>query len=103
MGNVSSLDALFCPRGVAVIGSAAPGKIGWELIKQIVDGGYARVFAVNPKAQGALGAAGYETVSKIPEPVDLAVVVSPAATVPGVLEDCGRAGVRAAVVITSGF
>lgn len=103
MDEQITIDHLFRPRGVAVVGSTAAGKIGYELIKQIVDGGYERVYAVNPKAQGALGAPGYDAVSKIAEPVDLAVVVSPAATVPGVLEDCGQAGVGAAVVITSGF
>jgi len=90
------------------------GKIGYELIRQMLDGGYQNVFAVNPKAQGvtlppASGGGGggvvpgYDAVSKINQPVDLAVIVSPTATVPGVLEDCGRAGVKAAVIITAGF
>lgn len=98
-----SLQSLFYPRGVAVVGSASEGKIGYELIRQLVDGGYGQVFAVNPRAQGALSAPGYEAVSKIDRPVDLAVIVSPTPTVPNVLADCGRAGVRAAVIITAGF
>ena len=98
-----SIKSLFYPRGVAVVGSTSEGKIGWELIRQMLDGGYERIFAVNPKAQGAFGVPGYDAVTKIEQPVDMAVIVSPPATVPGVLEDCGRAGVRAAVVITAGF
>jgi acyl-CoA synthetase (NDP forming) len=98
-----SLKSLFYPRGVAVVGSVSEGKIGYELIRQILDGGYRDVFAVNPKAQGVFSVSGYETVTRIDHPVDLAVIVSPPPTVAGVLEDCGRAGVKAAVIITAGF
>ncbi len=98
-----SLQSLFYPRGVAVIGSASEGKLGYELIRQILDGGYEHVFAVNPKAQGALAAPGYDAVAKIERPVDLAVIASPPVTVPSVLEDCGAAGVEAAAIITAGF
>ena len=98
-----SLHSLFCPRSVAVVGSTAEGKIGYELIRQILEGGFTHVFAVNPKAQGVFSAPGFAAVSKIDRPVDLAVIASPAATVPGVLEDCGRAGIKAIVIITAGF
>jgi acetyl coenzyme A synthetase (ADP forming)-like protein len=98
-----SIHSLFNPRGVAIVGSTSEGKIGYELIRQILDGGYEALYAVNPKAQGALSVPGYSAVADIEGPVDVAVVVSPAATVPGVLEDCGEAGVRAAVIITAGF
>ena len=98
-----SLQSFFYPRGVAVIGSASEGRIGHELTRQLLDGGYQEVFVVNPKARGALSVPGYDAVSKIGRPVDLAVIVSPTSTVPGVLTDCGRAGVTAAVIITAGF
>jgi acetyltransferase len=98
-----SIHNFFCPRGVAVVGSTAQGKIGYELIKQIVDGGYAHVYAVNPKAQGVFDAPGYNSVIKIEKPVDLAVIASPASTVPAVLEECGQVGIKAIVVISSGF
>ena len=98
-----SLDALFRPRAVAVVGSTAPGKLGYELVRQLVDGGYQSVYAVNPKAQGAWGAPGFSSLDQAPAPIDSAVIVSPPAAVVSVLEDCGRAGVTAAVIITSGF
>lgn len=98
-----SIQSLFYPRGVAVVGSTSEGKLGWELIRKILDGGYQNVFAVNPKARGAFSALGYDAVTKIDQPVDLAVVVSPPQTVRAVLEDCGRAGVKAAAIITAGF
>ncbi len=98
-----SLQHLFYPRRVAVIGSTAEGKIGFELVRQIVEGGFREVVAVNPKAQGACGAPGYHTLGEAGAPIDLAVIASPAPTVAGVLEECGQAGVRAAVIITAGF
>lgn len=99
-----SFDSLFFPRGVAVIGSMSPGKLGYVLLKQLIDGGFeGGLYAVNPKGQGALDKPGYATVASIGKPVDLAVIVSPSASVPAVLDDCGKAGVGAAVVITSGF
>lgn len=101
--DVSALTNVFYPRGTAVIGSASEGKLGYELIRQMVEGGYKHVYAVNPRAEGALGAPGYDAVAKIDRPVDLAVIASPRPTVPAVLEDCGSAGVKAAAIITAGF
>lgn len=98
-----SLQSLFYPRAVAVVGSVSEGKTGYELIRQIIAGGYANIFAVNPKGQGAFSIPGYDAVSSIGQPVDLAVIASPAATVVSVLEDCGRSRVQAAVIISSGF
>jgi acetate---CoA ligase (ADP-forming) len=98
-----SLDRLFCPRGLAVVGSTGEGKIGYELVKQIVDGGYEQVVAVNPKAMGACGVPGYAAITDVDGPVDVAVIAAPAATVPDVLEDCGAAGVHTAVIISAGF
>jgi len=102
-----SFDALFRPRGVAVVGPVAEGKIARVLIDQLVAGGYSPVYAVNPHSAGAPGTAAaarsFADLAKAGYSIDLAVVASPAATVPGVVEDAGRAGVRAAAVIASGF
>jgi len=98
-----SIQQLFYPRGVAVVGSVSEGKLGWEVLRKIVDGGYEHVYAVNPKAQGAFSAPGFKSATEIGQPVDMAVIVAPTATVTTVLEDCGQAGVRAAVIITAGF
>jgi acetyltransferase len=97
------IERLFRPRGVAVVGSASEGKIGYHLIGQILAGGYRDVFAVNPRGQGAYAVPGYQSIARIESPVDLAVIASPAPTVVGVLADCGRAGVAAAVIISAGF
>jgi acyl-CoA synthetase (NDP forming) len=98
-----AIHKLFYPRGVAVVGSTAEGKIGYELVRQIVDGGFEKVYAVNPKAQGAFGVAGFSAVTQIRQPLDLAIIASPGPTVPAVLEDCGQVGIQAVVVISSGF
>jgi acyl-CoA synthetase (NDP forming) len=100
---VTAIHKLFYPRGVAVVGSTAEGKIGHELIRQIVDGGFEAVYAINPKAQGAFGVPGFSAADQIREPLDLVIVASPGPTVPAVLEDCGKIGIQAAVVISSGF
>jgi len=102
-------DALFRPRSVAVVGSLSPGKIGRVLIEQLLDGGFADVFAVNPKGDGDLGgrsvSAGrsVKALADAGTPIDLVVVASPAATVTDVLEDAGSAGAQVAAIITAGF
>ena len=99
-----TLENLFTPKSLAVIGSTSPGKLGAELIQQIVDGGFAGpVYAVNPKAQGLGSVQGYPSIAEIGAPVDLAVVASPASSAAAVLDECGKAEIHAAVVITSGF
>ncbi len=97
--------ALFTPRAVALVGSVGEGKLGYYLLRQMLDGGFPpeRLAVVNPKGQGALGVSGYPSVAEVGGPVDLAVIVTPAAIVPTVLEECAQAGGRAAVVITAGF
>lgn len=98
-----SIERLFYPRGVAVVGSVAEGKLGYVLINQLLKGGFRSVFAVNPRGQGLGTVPGYEKLTHIQAPVDLAVIASPAPSVAGVLEDCGQAGIGAAVIITAGF
>ncbi|MDR3573159.1 MAG: acetate--CoA ligase family protein [Anaerolineaceae bacterium] len=98
------LNSFFYPKSVAIIGSMAQGKLGARLARQILDGGYSGTLAaVNPKAEGGEGISGYSSAAAVPQRPDLALIVSPAATVAAALDDCGKAGVRAAVIITSGF
>ncbi len=100
------VDALFRPRSVAVVGSVSPGKIGRVLVDQLLAGGFTELVAVNPRGLGTRGVSAVSSLRELPpgsSPVDLAVIASPAATVPDVLEDAGKAGVKVAVVITAGF
>jgi acetyltransferase len=99
------LRAIFAPRSVALIGATeTPGSVGrtvlWNLLSNPFGG---TVFPVNPKRRSVLGVKAYASVSAVPEQVDLAVVVTPAPTVPGVIHDCVAAGVQGAIIITAGF
>ncbi len=99
------MEFFFRPRSVAVIGASHhPGKIGYQILKNIVDFGYSgRVYPVNPKGGEILGFRVYRSVEEVPDDVDLAVVAVPAKLVPEVLESCGRKGVKGVAVISSGF
>ncbi len=101
----SALEAFFAPATVAVIGATErEGSVGRTILENLVQGGYrGRAFAVNPKHSELLGAKCYPSVATLPEPVDLAVIVTPAATVPGIVRECLDAGARSAIVISAGF
>src|SRR2546425_8347250 len=101
----SPLDVFFAPQSVAVIGATEnPGTVGrtilWNLVTSPFGG---TVFPVNPKRPSVLGVKAYKNIEEVPEQVDLAVVVTPAATVPGIVAECGEAGVKGMVVISAGF
>jgi acyl-CoA synthetase (NDP forming) len=99
------LDRFLKPRSVAIIGlsrSAVGSPV--SVLTTLKDIGYGgRIYVVNPGMTEAPGATVLGDVSQLPEPVDLAVVSVARAMVPGTLEGCAAAGVRAAVVITQGF
>jgi acetyltransferase len=99
------LTPLFEPASVAIVGaSEKSGKVGAVLVANMLEAGFrGALFGVNPKYASVRGVPCFESIGKLPQPVDLAVIATPAPTVPEVIEQCGRAGVRAAVVITAGF
>jgi len=103
--KLNPLDAIFAPKTVAVIGaSETVGSVGrtllWNLITNPFGG---TVFPVNPKRHSVLGIKAYPKISDIPEAVDLAVIATPAPTVPGIIAECVDAGVKGAIVISAGF
>src|SRR6266540_3652834 len=100
-----SLQALFRPNRLAVIGaSAKPGKLGFTIFKNILDAGFGgQVIPVNPKGETILGVPSVKSIEEIPSGTDLAVVIIPAASVPGAILQLGERRVRAAIVITGGF
>ncbi len=101
----ASLEPIFHPRAVAVVGaSRRPGSIGHELFRNLLTGGFAgSVYPVNPAATAVASVHAYPSVKAIPEPVDLAVIVVPAASVLAAARECLEAGVRGLVVISAGF
>jgi acyl-CoA synthetase (NDP forming)/GNAT superfamily N-acetyltransferase len=103
--DVASLRHVFQPDSVAVVGaSRRPGTVGRAILHNIVTGGYqGKVYAVNPHAAHMEGVPCLPSVTALPEPADLAVVAVPPPAVPAVADECGRRGVKAMVVITSGL
>lgn len=101
----SPLEPFFRPRAVAVVGATeAAGSVGRTVLRNLVGSPFGgTVFPVNPKRPAVLGIHSYPSVREVPARVDLAVVVTPARAVPGVIEDCAQAGVPAAIVISAGF
>jgi acetyltransferase len=99
------LDVFFTPKNIAVIGATeTAGSVGrttlWNLISSPFGG---TVFPINPKRKSILGIRAYKSILDVPEPVDLAVVVTPAPSVPAVIHECGQVGVTGAIVISAGF
>ncbi|BBC22572.1 bifunctional acetate--CoA ligase family protein/GNAT family N-acetyltransferase [Pseudanabaena sp. ABRG5-3] len=99
------LDCIFRPRSVAVIGaSEREGSVGrtllWNLIRSPFGG---TVFPVNPQRHSVLGIKSYRDIASVPEVVDLAIIATPAATVPQVIRECVGAGVKGAIIISAGF
>src|SRR3970282_585880 len=96
---------LFEPAAVAIVGaSERKGSVGLVLIENMLAAGYGgQLYAVNPKHREVRGVPCFPTIGEVPRRGELAVSGAPAATVPGIIEQCGAAGVRAAVVISAGF
>jgi acyl-CoA synthetase (NDP forming) len=96
---------IFYPNSVAVIGvSAKPDNLGRNIIGNLVEYGFSGVvYAVGPSGGTIETRRIYHSVEDIPDMVDMAVIMTPAPTVPGILESCGRKGVRRAVIQTAGF
>jgi len=99
------LDAFFRPRSVAVIGaSAKPGKIGHEILRNLALYEYkGRVYPINPRAEEILGLKCYKSILDVPDEVDLAVIAIASEATPKVIEECGRKGVKAVVIVSGGF
>ncbi len=102
---MSDLRPLLSPDSIAVIGASADTEtLRGRLTHALIGHGYAgRVYPVTRSQSEVLGLRAYASVGDLPEAADLAVIVVPAAVVPGTLDECGARGIRAAVVISSGF
>jgi len=101
---VRGIEFFFNPKVVAVVGaSRRPGKVGYELLRNLRESFKGRLYVVNPEAKEILGVPCYPSLSDVPDDVDVAVVVVPAEKVIDVAEEAGRKGVKGLIVISSGF
>jgi acetate---CoA ligase (ADP-forming) len=100
-----SLKRIFDAQSVAVVGASRDeSKRGYQAIRALLDGGYeGRIFPVNPKEDRVLGLECYPSIGEIEQPVDLALITTPARTLPAILRQCGERGVAGAVIIAGGF
>ncbi len=99
------LSPLFAPRSVVVIGASNRlDSVGGVVFRNMLQSGFqGRLFAINPQHDTVQGQRSYAGVEEIDEPIDLAVIATRAATVPDIVEACGKHGVKAAVILSAGF
>ena len=97
-------DSFFMPEGVAFLGSIKPGKIGYEILKSMKEGGFqGKVYPINPAGGDVLGYPVYTSLSELPEEAELVVISLPQRAVLDTIAQCGSLGIKAAVIISSGF
>ena len=100
-----SIEMFFNPKSVAVVGAShQKGKVGYELLKNIISGGYrGKIFPVNPKTGLIEGLKCYPDMESIGESPDLVIIIVPAKVVPAVMQQCAKVGTKAAIIISAGF
>jgi len=103
--KLNPLDAIFAPNTVAVIGaSEKPGSVGRNLLWNLITNPFGgTVFPINPQHSSILGIKAYSTIFDVPEKIDLAVIATPASTVPKIIADGVDAGIKGAIIISAGF
>ena len=100
-----ALDPIFSPKSVAILGATErEGSVGRTILWNLLSNPFgATIFPVNPKRPNILGIKAYPTIADIPDPVDLAIIVTPAPTAPGIISECVAAGIPGAIIISAGF
>ena len=101
----SPLHDFLAPDSIAIVGASAdPTKRGYKAMVGLIKGNYrGRIYPLNPKVPEILGVPTYASLEDVPGPVDLALICTPASTLPGLMAECGRKGVKGAVILASGF
>jgi acetyltransferase len=99
-----NLDKIFNPKSVAIIGASdAEGSVGYAIVKNFQTGYSGKVYFVNIRKPEILGVKTYPSVEKIQGSIDLAIIATPAKTVPDVVEECGKANVKGVIIVSAGF
>jgi acetyltransferase len=101
---VKGIKAILSPKTVALIGATdREGSLGRATMENLLESKEIRIFPVNPHKRTILGLTGYSHITEIPEHIDLAIVLTPAGTVPMVTAECGAAGVDGMIILSTGF
>ncbi|HPO06105.1 MAG TPA: CoA-binding protein, partial [Candidatus Gracilibacteria bacterium] len=99
-----SLQQVFFPKSIAVVGaSTKPGSVGNDIVKNLIGQFSGAIYPVNPKATEIYETPCYASLEEISAPIELVIVVVPAAAVPDVLLSAGQKGAKAAIIISAGF
>ncbi len=103
--GTKKLDKLFNPKVIAIIGATArKGTVGHSLMKNVIGSEFdGIVYPINPKRTNVLGVKAYANIHEVPDKVDLAIIATPAKTVPAIVEACGYSGVSGILLISAGF
>jgi len=101
----SDLRAFFEPGAIAVIGSLNEwGGLGYTAVRNMLRFNYGgRIYPINPSYKEALGLRAYPEIAAVEDQIDLAIVITPKQTVPGIIDQCARKGVKAAIIVSDGF
>jgi len=99
------LRPLLAPRSIAVVGASdTPGKVGTSIFRNLIEYRYTgALYAVNQKSNTVAGQTAFHSLENLPEPIELAVLCTPAPSIPTLIEQCGAMRIPAALVITAGF
>lgn len=102
---MDKLDAIFEPETIAVVGaSTQKGKVGHDIFANILSGGYkGTLYPVNPKARSVLSVKCYTTITNIPDPIDLAMIILPPKAALASVQECITKGVKGIVIVSAGF
>jgi acetyltransferase len=100
-----NLSKIFQPRSVALVGaSARPGSVGRTVLENLQRAGFgSEIYPINPKRTSLLNLTTYPSVGALPHPPDLAIIATPAESVPGLITECGEAGVPGVIILSAGF
>ena len=99
------LNPLFSPRSIAMFGaSERKNSVGEVVFRNLLAAGFkGAIYPINPKHDSIQGKKAYKTIDAIGKPVDLAVVATPAKTIPAIVEACGQQGVKSMIILSAGF
>jgi len=102
---MDKFEAIFCPKSVAVVGaSTTPGKVGHDIFVNILKGGYTGIlYPVNPKARSVASVKAYPSITAIPDPVDLGIIILPPKFALSAVEDAIEKGIKGLVIVSAGF
>lgn len=101
----SSLHDFLAPDSIAIVGASAdPTKRGYKALVGLLNDGYSgTIYPINPKADEIMGLKAYPSVTDLPAAADMALICTPAKTIPSLLEQCGLNGIKGAIILASGF